>query len=323
MGLHKDQLYVLNTGIITVFRFSSVPFCDIYTITIDFQPNEAEVFMARRFTREEILARLRSQIQRKKPILIFGAGSGLTAKSAEVGGADIIAVYSTAIYRMRGLPSLLAFLPYSDANAHAKNMAAEILPAVKDTPCIVGIGAHDLTLNQEKFMEDMLELGFSGFTNEPFVGIYGSEFAAQLESVGIGFSQEVAMIRHAHKKQNFTLAWVFSPGEAKIMVEAGSDMVGAHLGVTAGGLTGAKETMDLKSAIEAVKEMCDAARSVNPAVLVITHGGPFKDPASAELSIRGTGAVGYASGSSGERLPTEQAITEITRRYKTMKTSEQ
>ena len=275
--------------------------------------------MAKKYSRQEVLQRLRSEVKAGNPILMFGAGIGLTAKSAELGGADIIAVYSTAIYRMRGLPTLMAFMPYSDANEHVRRMAGEILPAVKEAPCIVGIGAHDPALNVERFLDEMMGAGFSGVTNEPFAGIYGPEFAAQLESAGIGFSREADLIRTAHAMDIFTVAWAFNPDEARRMAEAGADVVGALVGVTVGGLTGAKKSLSLEAATEAVQRMCNAAKKVNPDVLVLSHGGPFKDPETAEYSIVHTDAVGYAAGSSGERMPTEKAVAEVTRMYKTMK----
>jgi predicted TIM-barrel enzyme len=275
--------------------------------------------MAKRYTRKEVLDRLREQVRKGKPILMFGAGIGLTAKSAELGGADIIAVYSTAIYRMRGLPTLMAFMPYSDANEHVREMAREILPAVREAPCIVGIGAHDPTLNQELFLDEMIGIGFSGVTNEPFAGIYGPEFASQLESAGIGFSRELELIKLAHSKDIFTVAWAFNPEEARRMAEAGADVVGALVGVTAGGLTGAKKSLSLEEATAAAQAMCSAAKEVKPDVFVLTHGGPFKDPETAEYSIIHSDAVGYAAGSSGERMPTEKAISEVTRQYKEMR----
>jgi predicted TIM-barrel enzyme len=277
--------------------------------------------MALRRSREDILSRLHGQIREKRPILLFGAGTGLTAKSAEQGGADIIAVYSTAVYRMQGLPSLLAFLPYSDANEHVRRMAAHILPAVSDTPCIAGVGAHDPAIDLASFMEELLRAGFSGFTNEPFAGIYGPEFAEQLESAGIGFSREVELIRRAREMDALSVAWVFTAEESLRMAEAGADIIGAHVGVTAGGITGAKKTMTLEEAASAVQSMCETAKSVNPDVLVLTHGGPFKDPETAQFSITHSDAVGYAAGSSGERMPTERAIADITDQYKTMSLS--
>jgi len=275
--------------------------------------------LAKRYTRMEVLDRLHRQLETKKPLLMFGAGIGLTAKCAELGGADLIAVYSTAIYRMMGQHTLMAFLPYSNANEHVAKMACEILPAVKEVPCIVGIGAHDPSLNQQMFMDEMMALGFSGVTNEPFAGIYGSEFATQLESAGLGFSKEAEMIALARSKDIFTFGWAFNPAEARKMAESGADVIGALVGVTAGGLSGAKDSLTLEKATEAVQKMVLAAKEVNPDVMVFTHGGPFKDPQTAEYSILHSGAVGYAAGSSGERLPTENAIIEVTKSYKKMK----
>jgi predicted TIM-barrel enzyme len=275
--------------------------------------------LAKKYNRIEVRDRLHRQLEKKKPLLMFGAGIGLTAKCAELGGADLIAVYSTAIYRMMGQPTLMAFLPYSNANEHVAKMAREILPAVKETPCIVGIGAHDPSLDQEMFIDEMMTLGFSGLTNEPFAGIYGPEFAGQLESAGLGFSREVEMIALAHSKDIFTYGWAFNPEEARKMAEAGADVVGALVGVTTGGLSGATDSLTLEKATEAVQAICLAAKGVNPDVIVFTHGGPFKDPQTAEYSILHSEAVGYAAGSSGERLPTESAIVEVTTSYKNMK----
>lgn len=137
--------------------------------------------MAEKFSRRDILERLHKQVDSGKMILAFGAGIGLTAKCAELGEADLICVYSTAKYRMMGKPSLLAWMPYSNANETMFDMAREILPSVKKTPCIAGIGAHDPKLDMEILLNRSMEMGFSGITNEPFVGIYGREFGMQLE----------------------------------------------------------------------------------------------------------------------------------------------
>ena len=274
--------------------------------------------MAKKYTRKQVMERFRNQVQSGKPLLMFGAGIGLTAKCAELGGADLIAVYSTAIYRMKGQHTLMAFLPYSNANEHVATMAKEILPAVRETPCIVGIGAHDPSLDMDSFLDRMLNLGFSGVTNEPFAGIYGPAFAAQLEEAGLGFSREVELIAVAHKKDIFTFGWAFNPEEARRMAEAGADVVGALVGVTAGGLSGSAASQTLEAATEMVRAICRAAREINPEVMIFTHGEPFKDPASAQYSIVNSDAVGYAAGSSGERIPTEKAVIEVTRSYKEM-----
>jgi predicted TIM-barrel enzyme len=272
--------------------------------------------MAKRFKREEVVARLWRQVEAGKPLLMFGAGIGLTARCAELGGADLIGIYSTAFVRMEGKPSLLAWLPYSNANDHTVAKAHEILPVVKETPCIAGVGAQDLGRDLDLFLDEVMALGFSGITNEPFVGLYGPDFASQLEAAGIGFSKEVDLIAMAHRKDIFTVAWAFTPEEAERMAKAGADVIGAIVGVTAGGLTGAKKTQTLEEATEQVASMVSAARDVNPRILVLTHGGPFKDPASAEYSIKHSGAAGYAAGSSGERVPTETAVIELTKQFK-------
>lgn len=274
------------------------------------------MFVAKGFYRKDVLRLLQKEIQLGNPLLMFGAGTGLTARCAELGGADLIAVYSTAHYRMMAQPSLLAWLPYENANELVLKMAKEILPAVRETPCIAGIGAHDPRLDLNTFIDHLIEMGFSGITNEPFVGIYGQAFAAQLEAAGLGFSREVDLIRICHEKDVFTVAWAFTPDEGRAMAEAGADVIGAIVGVTAGGLTGATRAQTLEEAAQQIEEIYQAAKEVNPEIIVLTHGGPLKDVETAEYSLIHTSAAGYAAGSSGERIPTETAVTEITRQYK-------
>ncbi len=189
------------------------------------------MFVAKGFYRKDVLRLLQKEIQLGNPLLMFGAGTGLTARCAELGGADLIAVYSTAHYRMMAQPSLLAWLPYENANELVLKMAKEILPAVRETPCIAGIGAHDPRLDLNTFIDHLIEMGFSGITNEPFVGIYGQAFAAQLEAAGLGFSREVDLIRICHEKDVFTVAWAFTPDEGRAMAEAGADVIGAIVGM--------------------------------------------------------------------------------------------
>ena len=269
-------------------------------------------------TRREVLERLRAQVKAGKPLLMFGAGIGLTAKCAEKGGADLIGVYSTAIFRMRGQPSILAWLPYGDANSHMLRMAGEILPAVKRTPCIAGIGAHDPALNFDLLFDRILELGFSGVNNEPFCGLYGESFAAQLEQAGIGFSREVELIRRARERDIFTVAWAMNPEEAARMAAAGADVVGAMIGVTGGGMSGACSVTPLEKAVLQVQAMVEAAKRESPEVMVLTHGGPFADVETAQYSIIHTDAVGYAAGSSGERIPTENAVVDAAKAFKSI-----
>lgn len=275
--------------------------------------------MAVQYKRSEVVDRLRTQVKNGQALLMFGAGTGLTAKCADLGGADLVAVYSTAKYRMMGLPTLLAWMPYEDCNTCVRQMAREIIPVVKKAPCIAGLGAHNPAVNLEQIIDEMMTMGFSGITNEPFAGLYGEQFAKQLEDAGIGFSREVELIKTAHKKDVFTVAWAFNEDEARIMAEAGADVIGAIIGVTSGGLTGAKEVMTLDKATAEVQKICLAARSITPEVFILTHGGPFADVATAQFSIANSDADGYASGSSGERMPTESAIIAITKEYKTIK----
>jgi predicted TIM-barrel enzyme len=275
--------------------------------------------MAKQYSRQEIHNLLAKQVDIGKPIFMFGAGTGLTAKCAELGGADLIGIYSTAFYRMQGISSMMAWLPYSNSNDELINSSKYILNVVKKVPCIAGIGAHDPTRSIDNFVDEVMNLGFSGVCNEPFVGMYGKPFSSMLEQANIGFSKEVELISIANKKNIFSLAWAFDVKEAIAMTKAGADIIGAMIGLTSGGLTGAKKTITLEEATEEVRKICEAVKKYNKDAIVITHGGPFENPETAEYSIVNTQALGYASGSSGERIPTESAVIEIVKKYKSMK----
>lgn len=272
--------------------------------------------MGKRLARREVNRRLRAQLAKGKALLMFGAGIGLTAKCAEKGGADLIGVYSTAVFRMRGLPSLLAWLPYGNVIEDLIKMAEEIVPVVKDAPLIAGVGAHDPSLDLDSFLDRLAAMGFSGVTNEPFAAMYGDYFLREMEKSGIGFAREVELIRIANQKDMFSVAWCMSPDQARQMAKAGADVIGGMIGVTAGGMSGTSETSPLDDAVRQLIEIMEAAQSVNPDVLILTHGGPLNDVETARYSIQKTGAHGYAAGSSGERIPTEKAIVTITEAYR-------
>lgn len=274
--------------------------------------------MAQYFSREMIFERLKQQTEKGKSFLLFGAGNGLSAKSAEKGGADIIAIYSTAVFRMKGLPSLICACPYGDANEEMFRAAEEILPLIKKTPCIAGVGAHNPLCPVDRLLDRVVDMGFCGVTNEPFVGIYGSWFAQLCEESGIGFSCEAELIKKAHQRDLFTVAWVFDETEARIMAEAGADVIGAMVvdgpvGMEPPGYT---EEQRLLEAIEKVERMYKAAKQVRPEVLVLLHGDPFNDVENVRRSVRLTGVEGYASGSSGERLPAQKGIEEQTKIFR-------
>ena len=270
-------------------------------------------------TREEALARLRAQTTDGRPIIGAGAGTGLSAKCAEAGGADLIIIYNSGRYRMAGRGSLAGMLPYGDANAIVMEMAAEVLPVVKTTPVLAGVCGTDPFRLMPVFLKQVAEAGFSGVQNFPTVGLFDGIFRQNLEETGMGYGLEVEMIRHAHAMGLLTCPYVFTEDEARLMAQAGADVLVPHMGLTTAGLIGAKTAMSLDDAAVKVQALCDAAKAVNPEILVLCHGGPIAEPDDAAYVLRRTsGVVGFFGASSMERLPTETAITSTMRRFKTL-----
>jgi predicted TIM-barrel enzyme len=268
-------------------------------------------------TRPEILDRLRAQIDAGKPILGAGAGTGLSAKCLELGGADLIVIYNSGRFRMAGRGSLAGLMPYGDANAIVVDMASEVLPVVKDTPVLAGVCGTDPFRLMPVFLRQLREMGFSGVQNFPTVCLYDGTFRANIEETGMGYGLEVDMIREARALDLFTSPYAATTEEAEQMADAGADVVVAHMGLTTSGMIGAQTALTLDESVERVRAIHDAARAVRDDVIVLCHGGPIAMPEDAQYIIdRVPGVAGFYGASSLERFATEQALTAATRHFK-------
>jgi predicted TIM-barrel enzyme len=278
-----------------------------------------------RYTRREILVRLQAQIAQGRPIVGAGAGTGISAKFAEAGGADLIIVYNSGRFRMAGHGSLAGFLAFGDANAIVKEMGErEILPVVKCTPVIAGVMGTDPLRRMDYLLSELHALGFSGINNFPTVGLADGRFRMELERTGMGFGKEVDMIRAASERGFYTCVYVFNPDEATVMAEAGADTIIAHVGLTVGGSTGLAnvDALSLEKAPDVVQAIGDAAKRIKPDSMVLCHGGPIATPQDAAYVLARCDAVGFVGASSMERLPVESAITHITQAFKSIRLAE-
>jgi predicted TIM-barrel enzyme len=268
------------------------------------------------FTRTQVLDRLRDKIDRGRPVIGGGAGTGLSAKCEETGGIDLIVIYNSGRYRMAGRGSLAGLLAYGNANDVVVEMGREILPVVKNTPVLAGVNGTDPFYDPELFIQALIRQGFSGVQNFPTVGLIDGTFRSNLEETGMGFGLEVEMIRIAHQNDVFTTPYVFSAADAVAMAEAGADVIVCHMGLTTGGSIGAETGRSLDECVTATNEWAAAARSVRDDVIVLVHGGPVAEPRDAEYVLsRTNGTHGFYGASSMERLPTERAIAERTREF--------
>lgn len=268
-------------------------------------------------TREEALTRLHAEIKANKPIIGAGAGTGLSAKCSEAGGTDLIIIYNSGRYRMAGRGSLAGLLPYGDANAIVMEMAGEVLPVINNTPVLAGVCGTDPFRLMPVFLRQLKESGFTGVQNFPTVGLIDGNFRANLEETGMGYDKEVEMIRLAHEIGLLTAPYVFDEEQAEKMARAGADILVPHIGLTTSGSIGAKTAVTLDEAVARVQAMHDAAKKINPDIIVLCHGGPIATPEDAAYVLKHTtGVVGFFGASSMERLPTETAITENMRQFK-------
>jgi len=269
-----------------------------------------------RIDRRAILDRLRRKIAQKQPIVGGGAGTGLSAKCEEAGGIDLIVIYNSGRYRMAGRGSLAGLLAYGNANEIVLEMAREVLPVVKHTPVLAGVNGTDPFLLAEPFLRELGALGFSGIQNFPTVGLIDGTFRANLEETGMGYGLEVELVAKAREADLLTTPYVFDEHTARGMAAAGADIVVCHLGLTTGGSIGAQTAMKLADCVEPINAWSAAARAVNPEVIVLCHGGPIATPDDAQHILRHCpDCHGFYGASSMERLPTETALTETTRRF--------
>ena len=271
-------------------------------------------------TREEALARLRKVVASGQPSVGCGAGTGISAKLAERGGADLIIIYNSGRYRMAGRGSLAGLMPYGDANGIVVEMAAEVLPVVQDTPVLAGVCGTDPFRLMPVFIRQLKEMGFSGVQNFPTVGLIDGDFRANLEGTGMGYAKEVEAIRIAHELDMLTSPYVFDAEQATAMAEAGADLLVAHVGLTTSGSIGAAVAFTLDDAISKVMAIAEAGHKVREDILVICHGGPFDEPLNVGKALaKMPGIAGFFGASSIERLPTERAITGQVEAFKALK----
>ncbi len=272
------------------------------------------------YTRQEVLDRLRDTISRGEAIIAAGAGTGISAKFIERGGADLIIIYNSGRYRMMGHGSIAGIMGYGDANATAMEIGEfEVLPVVKEIPVICGVHCTDPRRRMWHWLQQVKAMGFSGMNNFPTHTIIDGSFRQQLEETGMGTDKEIETVALARRMDLFTIVYVASPAEAKAMAVAGADVIIAHVGCTVGGSIGVTNAaMSLEDAAAATQAIIDAGKSVRDDVIYLSHGGPIATPSDAAFINERTDAVGFVGASSLERMAVEESLTQLTREFKSI-----
>lgn len=269
------------------------------------------------FQRKALLDRFRAMVERRDPIIGGGAGTGLSARCEEAGGIDLIVIYNSGRYRMAGRGSLAGLLAYGNANEIVKEMAHEVIPVVKRTPVLAGVNGTDPFMITDQLLAELKALGFAGVQNFPTVGLIDGVFRANLEETGMGYGLEVDLIRAAREADMLTTPYVFNEEDAVAMAEAGADIIVCHMGLTTSGAIGAHTAKSLEECVPLIDRWADAALKVRKDVIVLCHGGPIAMPDDASYILQNCRNVhGFYGASSMERLPTEVALTEQTRKFK-------
>jgi predicted TIM-barrel enzyme len=267
-------------------------------------------------SRATIMERLRTKVAAGLPIIGGGAGTGISAKCEEAGGIDLIVIYNSGRFRMAGRGSMAGLMPYGNANAIVKEMAYEVITAVRHTPVLAGVCATDPFLIRDHFLRELKEIGFAGIQNFPTVGLIDGLFRANLEETGMGFHLEIDCIAAAHRLELLTTPYAFDPEQSRLLAAAGADIVVAHMGLTTKGSIGARTARTLDDCVREVAAIAMAGKAVRADLLVLCHGGPIASPDDAQYILDRVPSVdGFYGASSMERLPTEVAIAQQVRDF--------
>ncbi len=270
--------------------------------------------------RADILRHLNGLVAAGIPVIGGGAGTGLSAKSEEAGGIDLIVIYNSGRYRMAGRGSSSGLLAYGNANQIVREMALEVLPVVKHTPVLAGVNGTDPFILMQPFLRELRDMGFSGVQNFPTIGLFDGRMRRSFEETGMGYGLEVDMIAQAHGLDLLTTPYVFTPDEATAMTRAGADVIVAHMGVTTGGAIGATSAQSLADCVAEIDAIAAAARAVRDDVIILCHGGPIAMPEDAAFILAHAQTChGFYGASSMERLPVETAIAAQTRAFKSLR----
>lgn len=272
-----------------------------------------------RIARTVLMEKFNAMVAARQPIVGGGAGTGLSAKCEEAGGIDLIVIYNSGRYRMAGRGSLAGIMAYGNANEIVVDMAREVLPVVRHTPVLAGVNGTDPFCHFDHFLDHLAAIGFSGIQNFPTVGLIDGRLRQNLEETGMSYALEVDLVRLGRAKDLLTTPYVFNVAEAQAMTEAGADIIVAHMGLTTGGSIGAATAFTLEQSAATVTAIADAARAIRRDVIVLCHGGPISTPEDARFVLdRCPDCHGFYGASSMERLPTETALIEQTRRFKSL-----
>jgi len=277
--------------------------------------------MVRRFTRQEIEDRLNAEIQKGHAIFDAFAGTGISAKFAEAGGADMVTTHILARFRMAGLSSMVGYLSIADANAVTLELGKrDIIPVIKNTPVMAGLLGADPTRAMDSFLDEIIASGFSGIMNCPTLALVDGNFRRALEETGVKYDQEVEMIAMGHRKGLYTKAFCTTPEEAQKMLDAGCDNIIAHGGNTSGGSIGSRTTSSVETMVGFVQSIIDTVKTKKSEILVTCHGGAMETPEDVRtLLAKVKGLDGYVGGSTAERIPVEKSITEAVRGFKSIR----
>ena len=289
--------------------------------------------MAKQYTREEMQERVQKTIDSGSPVIITGAGTGISAKFAERGGADMIGIYNSGFFRMDGKGSTGGLMPYANGNDLLLQLTHRVFPIVQETPMVAGICGSDPTREMRQFLMELKFWGFSAVMDYPTIGGWRGKLRADIEAEHLGVKKETETLELAKELGFYTIAYAYDDEQAILAAKADVDIIICHLGMTVGGSTGSnlagvqanyddkdtglKDPMD--EAVDFVNAQIALIRKYNKDVLCFAHGGPISSPEDTQYIYDHTESKGFLGASSAERIPIEGPLEDTVRRFKSAK----
>ncbi|QDG78175.1 phosphoenolpyruvate hydrolase family protein [Labrenzia sp. PHM005] len=282
--------------------------------------------ITKRISTAQILSNLQAKVDRRDPIMISSAGSGLVAKLLERAGSDCINTFSGARLRANGMGTMSMMWPILDSNRQTLDYTREdIMPALEGKAFVCAcLNANDPLKDMRMVLDDCKRMGVNSVSNiGPSISYVDkdSEIGRVIRSAGISLDNEIEMLRLAREEMDMvSIGLAFTMEDALQIVEQARPHVFCyHAGTTKGGLTGYDKGLTIQETADETEKVYQAARAIDPNVILVAHGAAMETPEDAQFMLDNTSGHGFWTGSSTERLPIERAVSAAAAEFTSLK----
>jgi predicted TIM-barrel enzyme len=283
--------------------------------------------IVRRTSRSEILDKLRGKVERRVPVFIASAASGLVAQLLEGAGVDCINTFSGARLRANGMGTMSMLWPILDSNRQTLDYTREdILPALKGDAFVCAcLNANDPLKDMVLVLEDLKRMGVLSVSNiGPSISYVDkdSHIYKVLTGAGITLQNEIDLLKVAREMDMVTIGLAFDEEDScRVVAEAQPDIFCFHAGTTKGGRRGFDAGETIAETARRTETVNQKLRGLKSDLILIAHGAAMETPEDAQYMLDHTTCHGFWTGSSTERIPIEKAVSETAARFAALRFS--